>query len=143
SDPAGHGFGKRVAACAPPDPDNWSSCPTHCHGLDLFHHGYYWEAHEEWESLWHACGRRGTLATFFKALIQLAVAGVKVREGKPSGVITHAFRGAELLRAVLADLPPNTANFMGVNLSEWIDHAEAIARQPPQVTEDARRAPVV
>jgi Domain of unknown function (DUF309) len=21
------------------------------HGLDLFNHGYYWEAHEAWESL--------------------------------------------------------------------------------------------
>ncbi|WP_342633889.1 DUF309 domain-containing protein [Mesorhizobium kowhaii] len=23
-------------------------------GIDLFNHGYYWEAHEAWEPLWHA-----------------------------------------------------------------------------------------
>ena len=65
-------------------------------GVDLFNHGYYWEAHEVWEGLWHACGRKGTLADFLKGLIRLAAAGVKAREGNPTGVIRHARRAEEL-----------------------------------------------
>ena len=45
----------------------------------------YWEAHEAWEELWHACGRMGPTADFLRGLIKLAAAGVKVREGRPRG----------------------------------------------------------
>ena len=51
-------------------------------GVELFNAGYYWEAHEVWEGLWHAYGRRGADGRHLKALIKLAAAGVKVREGR-------------------------------------------------------------
>ena len=47
-------------------------------GGRLFNAGYYWEAHEVWEELWHAEGRRGPTAEVLKGLIKLAAAG---REG--------------------------------------------------------------
>ncbi|MER9560156.1 DUF309 domain-containing protein [Mesorhizobium sp. M0323] len=43
-------------------------------GIDLFNHGYYWEAHEAWESLWHAAKRSTQHRLFFKGLILLAAA---------------------------------------------------------------------
>lgn len=70
------------------------------YGIDLFNHGYYWEAHEVWEGLWHAAGRSGPMADFFKGLIKLAAAGVKTLEGAAVGRRRHAVRAAELfLRA--------------------------------------------
>ena len=51
---------------------------------DLLNHGFYWEAHEAWETLWHAAGRKGEIADFLKGLIKLAAAAVKAREGNPS-----------------------------------------------------------
>jgi Domain of unknown function (DUF309) len=48
------------------------------HGIDLFNHGFYWGAHEAWEGLWVACGRRGPTATYLQAL-NLAAAGFKAR----------------------------------------------------------------
>src|SRR3954452_20236915 len=71
SDPTGHSFG--VTPHQPPelDPEQWAANRTYLFGIDLFNAGYYWEAHEQWEALWHACGRRGATATFLKALIQL------------------------------------------------------------------------
>lgn len=66
------------------------------YGLDLFNHGYYWEAHEVWEDLWHAAGRSGPTADFFKGLIKLAAAGVKSLEGSAVGRRRHALRAAEL-----------------------------------------------
>jgi Domain of unknown function (DUF309) len=46
-------------------------------GLDLFNHGYYWEAHESWEGLWQVAD--GPLRMLFKGLILLSAAGVKIR----------------------------------------------------------------
>src|SRR6202171_6004569 len=80
SDPRGHSFGQHFTAPALPDPEKWSSNAPYLCGLDLFNHGYYWEAHEAWESLWHACGHKGLVADFLKGLIKLAAGGVKKRE---------------------------------------------------------------
>ena len=35
-------------------------------GRLLFNAGYYWEAHEAWEGLWHAHGRQGPTADTLK-----------------------------------------------------------------------------
>jgi predicted metal-dependent hydrolase len=69
----------------------------------LFNAGYYWEAHEAWEGLWHAHGRLGPTANVLKGLIKLAAAGVKVRQGQPHGIITHARRAASLFEAARAE----------------------------------------
>lgn len=95
-DPQGHSFGKPEEAVLCPDPLELERNPLFCFALDLFNHGYYWEAHEAWEGLWHASGRRGTLADFLKGLIHLAAAGVKAREGRINGVQRHAERAKEL-----------------------------------------------
>ena len=59
--------------------------------------GFYWEAHEAWESFWNALGRTTTEALFVQGLIHLAAAAVKIREGKPAGVTRHSQRARELL----------------------------------------------
>ena len=128
ADPTGHSFGVEAAAASLPDPERWQTCREYLHGIDLFNHGYYWESHEEWESLWHACGRTGTTALFLKALIKLAAAGVKVREGRTRGVQSHAQRAAELFGQVADEVGPNGAKYMGLNLPELVRNAEAAAQ---------------
>ena len=127
-DPAGHSFGVAPEPCPPPDAERWRECRPYLHGVDLFNHGYYWEAHEAWEPAWHAAGRRGTTADFLKALIKLAAAGVKAREGMPDGVRSHARRGAELFRAVIASLASSQTSFFGLELAPLVAAAEAIER---------------
>src|SRR5690348_12086299 len=78
SDPAGHLHGRPPERPAPIDPPRWQESRAYRHGVDLFNCGFYWEAHEVWEGLWHAAGRAGVTADFLKGLIQLAAAGVKV-----------------------------------------------------------------
>lgn len=123
SDPAGHMHG--VVHDVPPalDPWHWGQSPQFLFGIDLFNQGYYWEAHEAWESLWHAAGRQGTAAAWLKCLIKLAAAGVKAREGNPRGVQRHAERALQLLsevRDALArqrgDSPPD--RYCGIELSQ-------------------------
>jgi uncharacterized protein len=95
--------------------DNWRDCPHYLWGVDLFNHGYYWEAHEAWEALWHAAGRRGPMADFLKGLIKLAAAKVKQLEGRPEGVKRHLGRSRELLEAL------EKKEWCGVNLLELIE----------------------
>jgi hypothetical protein len=102
SDPRGHRHRRPAQAAAPLDPDAWPSSDGYRYAIDLFNYGYYWEAHEAWETLWHAAGRRGALAAWLKALIMLAAAGVKLREGNARGARRHANRALELL----GGLPP-------------------------------------
>lgn len=59
-------------------------------GIDLFNGGFYWEAHEAWESAWMALGRNGAAADTLQGLIHLAACGVKARQASVHGVSTHA-----------------------------------------------------
>jgi hypothetical protein len=94
----------------------------------LFNAGYYWEAHEVWEGLWHANGRRGATADVLKGLIKLAAAGVKVREGQQHGVRTHARRAGESFASARQQ---GGAYQLGLNLDQWIDRAHDLADNPP------------
>jgi hypothetical protein len=123
SDPAGHSSGQAHVPPAPLDPARCADNRDYLRGVDLFNHGYYWEAHEAWEGLWRAAERRGTTARFLKALIKLAAAGVKHLEGKPAGVASHARRAAELCREVNGQ-----PVFLGLRIASLIALAESIAR---------------
>ncbi len=128
ADPRGHSFGRRSGAVEPLDPDRPGASRPYLVGIDLFNHGYFWEAHESWESVWHACGRSGTVADFVRALIKLAAAGVKALEGVPNGVRTHSARAAVLWRAVAAIEGGEDAVFLGFRLLDLIGLADSIAR---------------
>ena len=75
-------------------------------GIDLFNHGFYWEAHEAWEPLWRASEVGDPRRVLLKALILLAAAGVKLLEGNKVGLNRHAMRAAALF-SQLADEAPN------------------------------------
>ena len=107
--------------------DDWWGSPPYLTGIAWFNAGYYWEAHEAWEALWHAHGRRGPTADTLKALIKLAAAGVKVREGRAAGVATHARRAADLFRSVAAEAGPR---LLGLDLLAWADWAGRLAEGP-------------
>ena len=85
SDPHGHSFGLKPTVPPEFNLENWDTSKAYLFAFDLFNAGFYWESHEQWESLWHACGRTGPAADFLKGLIKLAAAGVKHLEGNPVG----------------------------------------------------------
>jgi uncharacterized protein len=115
------------------DRDTWpvgdmADSPIFRRGMELFDAGYYWEAHEAWEVLWHAAGRRGATADVLRGLIKLAAAGIKVRERREPGVRTHARRAAECFAAARRQ---GGVHQLGLDLDLWIDRARAIAETPP------------
>jgi len=131
SDPGGHMYGTTPHVCTPVEIDAWQQSETYLYGIDLFNYGYYWEAHESWEALWHATGRKGSKGDFFKGLIKLAAAGVKVCEGNPAGVIRHALRAKELFQSL------NHANaaaqvICGIRVAHLLQTADAFLEQTKQ-----------
>jgi hypothetical protein len=133
-DPAGHSFGETQPAPAPIDPSHWTESGQYLYAIDLFNYGYYWEAHEAWEGLWHAVGRKGIVGDFLKGLIKLAAAGVKAREGRPEGVRRHAERARQLFRLM------NVEKFCGIAIGELINQANGLIADPPRPS--ASNAPV-
>ncbi len=95
-DSEGHSHGHRSPPTIALVPERWHESHDYLHGLDLFNHGYYWEAHEAWERLWLAAGRQGATAELLQGLIKLAASGVKVREGRSRGT-TELAEGARIL----------------------------------------------
>lgn len=126
-DPAGHSFNSEaMLSVAEISLDS----DTFLWGLDLFNHGYYWEAHEAWEGLWQVADRGAPLRTLFKGLILLSAAGVKIREGKQAAAMRHAGRAAALLRRLMNTANHSCERALGMSPAALAEHAEAAARTP-------------
>lgn len=78
---AGHSRNHPTEVPAPLDPARWRSSEAYLRGIELFDHGYYWESHEAWERLWLIAARDDGVRELLQGLIQLAAAGVKLRQG--------------------------------------------------------------
>jgi hypothetical protein len=126
--PRGHSFARGKESAPPIVGEEWEQSETYLRGCDLFNAGYYWEAHESWEALWHAHGRRGPIADVLKGLIKLAAAGVKVRERQPHGVTTHARRAAALFASARSE---GGSRLLGLELGALAEVALRIAEAPP------------
>ena len=139
--PSGHSAGQPRVDAPPIEGDDWGRSEAYLRGIALFNAGYYWEAHESWEALWHAHGRRGPTADLLKGLIKLAAAGVKVRERQPHGVATHARRAAEVLSSARS---AGGDRRLGLDLPGLIEACRAIAQAPPEdpLPRDAPVSPV-
>jgi len=130
-DPEGHSFGIDVTETVLLTESKWRDCESYLWGIDLFNAGFYWEAHEAWELAWIRAGRHGIIADFLKALIKLAAAGVKAREGREPGVRRHAVRCLELLNATE---PESSGRFLGLPLMDLCLAAQSIADQAAEIT---------
>jgi uncharacterized protein len=130
NDPEGHSYGAPHEVAGPVGPENWATSRPYLFGIDLFNHGFYWEAHEVWEGLWHACGRSGTTADFLKGLIQMTAAGVKVRQGVPLGVANLGTGSAGLFQKVLDDLGPGRDRYLGLDLHGLLHFTRELAAAP-------------
>lgn len=116
SNPQGHLYGKPEEEYN--QIENHLDSEHYLYGIDLFNHGFYWEAHEVWEGLWNAHKREGYKAEFLKALIKLAAAGVKVKQGQERGILDHSSAAQNIFKTI----KNNTQNdiFLGLSLSGLI-----------------------
>ncbi|MDA1230883.1 MAG: DUF309 domain-containing protein [Planctomycetota bacterium] len=151
SDPRGHSFhNAEIAPTSVLDDhqlvpvsisrsSDWIQSSDYLFGIDLFNHGFYWEAHETWEQVWIELGRTGRDADFIKGLIKLAASGVKAREVRPIGVQRHARRAHELFRLVSDTCIDNEAGIRcgGMDLKSLCAAADAIAENAGHLIESS------
>ena len=84
-DPEGHSFGDDARHLPDLNASDWRHCDAYLYGIDLFNAGYWWEAHEVLEGLWHAAGIGTPAAHVLQAVIQCAAAHLKTFTGRPVG----------------------------------------------------------
>ena len=99
-------------------PENWADCPNYLFGIDLFNHAFHWEAHEEWEAVWHAVGHESTPGQFLQALIQVSAALLKhhmrVHRGAAS-LRNKAFRRLDRIEGTWT----KGGVYMGIEVERW------------------------
>ncbi len=127
-DAEGHSYGVKHDVPEPPEPRAWRACGDYLYGIDLFNHRFYWEAHEAWEGLWVASGRRGLTATYLQALINLAAAGFKAQWGSAPGMRANAETALRLFRSTLSQLGSDETRYMGLDVGALADYAGQIAK---------------
>jgi uncharacterized protein len=102
--PPGEAAAPPGEAAAPPGEGaaagDWQRDPAFLWGLDLYNHGYPWEAHEVWEKLWRLAPRGSAARELLQALIQCAAAVVHARAGRAVGQRRLAERALVRLDAV-------------------------------------------
>ncbi len=134
-DPQGHSYGLELPKSPPLTPERWRGNHSYLWGIDLFNHGYYWEAHEAWETAWIGTGRSGSVADFLKALIKIAAAGVKAREGREVGVRRHSMRCVELIRCIET---PGERCMLGLDTVDLRTAAAYVADHASSITVEAQ-----
>jgi hypothetical protein len=107
-------------AGARPDPESWETSEAFLRGADLWNHAFFWEAHEAWEEVWRAVGRRSLAGTFLQGLILLAAAGLKREVGASGPASRLAARGARRLREAGAVRAPFDAPGFAEAVEAWV-----------------------
>jgi len=130
-DPKGHAFGAPEGEVALRAPDQWQADEEYLFGVDLYHAGYFWEAHEVWEGLWKASAD-STQRDFLQGLIQVAAAALKVRMNEPGGARKLRDRARERFERVAAAQRPR-ATYMGVDAAKLLGSLDDLPNTPPVI----------
>ena len=102
----------------------WQRHPAFLWGLDLYNHGYPWEAHEVWETLWRQAPHGSAVRDLLQALIQCAAAAVHAVAGRAAGQRRLAERALARLGAVHAAVGPRC---LGIDVADLAQGMRAFA----------------
>lgn len=94
ADPRGHSYERAPRFPATPvDGCYWRESAGYLYGYDLYNRGFWWEAHEAWEALWHLAARGNPERAALQGLIQLANCHLKLYMGRLNAVarLTHSY----------------------------------------------------
>ncbi len=133
-DPKGHSFGKKEEPEAWHSPEEWPQNTAYLYGVDLYNHGYWWEAHEAWESLWRRPQANILTKKFLKGLIKISAAFLKWHLHQQRGMEELYNDGLMLLKDVLQEHEV----YMGIDLNQ---HITALSRHFMQVVADTESWP--
>lgn len=111
------------------DLPKWDGTETTLHsnlryrlGIDLYNHGYYWEAHETWEELWRQAAQGTVAHCFLQGLIQCASAALKASMSQPAACRSLAEKGLTKLNKVLES---RESRYLGVDVRRFASEFRA------------------
>lgn len=146
-DPGGHSYGEYEPQPPVLPPEAWPENQPYLYGIDLYHEGYLWEAHEVWESLWKPLGRDSIQGLYYQALIQNTAAQLKRHMRSSRGTRKLSLYALHRLEAVLGTLEQEgQTRYMGIDLPDFLDqmkrHYGPLWRDPERSVDDCGgRAP--
>lgn len=109
-DPEGHSYNKHPVKPAIFKTGQWQTCNEYLYGIDLFNHGYWWEAHEALEAVWVAAGRQTETGLFIQGLIQIAVSHLKMFQGFSDVATRMAKEGLDKMKRI-------TGIYLGIDVA--------------------------
>ncbi|GAB4327474.1 MAG: hypothetical protein Kow0074_22800 [Candidatus Zixiibacteriota bacterium] len=131
--PRGHSAEQPEPSPPPIDPERWHESETYLYGVDLFNFAYWWECHEELESLWHVVGHSSRAGLFLQGIVQVAAANLR-RFMEPE----NSQAGVSLMRKGLAKLSDFSGIYMGIDVGRFRSMTEDYFRGareiPPTIT---------
>ena len=134
--PEGHSYGAEHAPAGYLDPREWRDNGEYLFGVDLYNHGFLWEAHEAWEGLWHGAKHDAHQARFLQGLIQCAAACLKIPMEQPRGLQRLGELGTEKLERVAREHGPD---YMGLDVLGFVRRFRAFAASEPASNEGRPR----
>jgi len=125
-DEKGHSFGLKTSNAGALTTENWRKHREYLFGIDLYHQGYLWEAHEAWEGPWREAESDSIEANLLQALILNTAAQLKIHQGNAIGARTHSVAARWRLARIRAkgyDSPG--ATFLGIDIPNLIEQMKA------------------
>ncbi len=126
----------------PLDPSSPADRGRFDRGVELFNAGAYYDAHEDWEDLWHEA--EGAERLWIQGLIQIAAAFVHWARG------FHASGFAKLLSTAEEKLAGYAGRTWGLDeprlrrdLAAWFEHGRAVAAGAPMRGAGPAEAPTL
>lgn len=127
-DARGHSFGGERKSSPYLPAQSWRENEEYLFGVDLYNHGYLWEAHEAWENLWHPAQHDAQQAGLLQGLIQCTAASLKIPMEQPRGLEKLAEIGTARLEVVARSAGPR---FMGLDIPAFVRDFRAFAASAP------------
>ncbi|MCE9625455.1 MAG: DUF309 domain-containing protein [Deltaproteobacteria bacterium] len=124
-DPKGHSYKKEEEKPEYLPPEKWKQNDLYLYGIDLFNNGYWWEAHEAWETIWLTTPKTDLEGQYLQGLIQFSASLLKLFSGSEKGFQNLLRESQKRFHFCLKEMSERKMrHFMGLDLENWIKNIE-------------------
>ncbi len=116
-DESGHSYGEKLSPPGSFGSENWQECEEYLYSIDLFNHGFWWEAHERLKHVSIGAGRESETGQFVQGLIQVAAALLKHFMQEEQGAATLAELG-------LGNLQKVSGTYLGIEVATLVTQVQ-------------------
>lgn len=118
----GHSYGLKASQVPVLSPENWRQHRAYLLGIDLYHQGYFWEAHAAWEEPWRIVDADSIEANLLQALILNSAAQLKIHQGNAAGARKHSLAARWRLARVRAKgYNGPDSRFLGLDIADLVE----------------------